>query len=64
MARKAGLPKKRNGVYYANETYCGVRLRDCLHTSDWEQAKNELIDLRKQVDVGSVGCFQTPTVNG
>lgn len=57
MARKAGIPKKRGGVYYSNETYRGVRLRDCLHTSDWEQAKNELIDLRKQVDDGKRGVL-------
>jgi len=34
------------GVYYANVTYRGIRLRDCLKTVDRNEAQRRIIELK------------------
>ena len=46
---------KRRGkhrIYYANVTYMGVRLRDCLDTVDRNEAQHRLTELRISVERG------------
>ena len=41
-----------HGVYYANVTYMGVRLRDCLKTVDRNEAQRRIIELKIAVERG------------
>jgi len=41
-----------HGVFYANVTYMGVRLRDCLKTVDRNEAQRRIIELKLAVERG------------
>ena len=42
----------KHGVYYANVTYMGVRLRDCLNTVNRDEAQTEVIKLKLALERG------------
>lgn len=42
----------RQGIYYANVTYMGIRLRDRLKTVDRDEAQRRLIELKLSVERG------------
>ena len=42
------------GVYYANVTYRGIRLRDCLKTVDRNEAQRRIIELKLLLGSGGV----------
>jgi integrase len=46
--------KKRGkrGNYYANVSYMGVRLRDCLETVDRDEAQRRILELKLEVERG------------
>jgi integrase len=42
----------KHGVYYANVSYMGQRLRDCLKTADSNEAQRRIIELKLAVERG------------
>jgi len=42
----------KHGVYYANVSYMGERLRDCLKTGDRDLAQRRIIELKLAVERG------------
>ena len=44
--------RAEHGVFYANVTYMGIRLRDCLKTVDRDEAQRRIIELKLAVERG------------
>jgi integrase len=42
----------KSNIYYANVRYMGIRLRDCLKTSDSNEAQRRLIELKLAIERG------------
>ena len=45
-------PKGKKGIYYANTTYEGIKLSDCLHTNDEVLAYRRLVQILNDIDEG------------
>jgi len=45
-------PKGKKGIFYANTTYDGIKLSDCLHTNDEVLAYRRLVQILNDVDEG------------
>ena len=45
-------PKGKKGIYYANTTYEGIKLSDCLHTNDVVLAYRRLYQIYNDIDEG------------
>jgi len=52
MSRIIKRSKKPGSFYFANTWHCGVRLRDCLKTSDRREAQRRLTELEISVERG------------